>query len=593
VPGRWLLLVVLLAAGCNPSASPSASAEGDGVAGGTLRAALWVYEDATLEEHEQKLLDPQLWYWHPFARCCLLRTLLSYEGRSIEDGGAQLKPDLAETMPEVSADGMTWTFRLREGLRYAPPFDEREIVARDIITALERTVRVGESPYQDVIQGVQAYRDGDAGTISGVQAPDDRTIVFQLTEPAGDFGNRVAMPYLAPIPEEAIEFHDEDYGGFLVASGPYMIEGAEALDHADPDSAPTIEAENLVLVRNPSWSPELDPIRPAYVDRIEVVPMPERDAGVVDPHLRSTIDLTLDPMTATARGEVVADSELRGRLREVAYPTLFFIPLNLAQPPFDDVAVRRAVNTIIDRPALVGAFHPERGSSLLPVAHVFPEVAVAGLLQEYVPSGIGTGTGDPDSAHELMAESAYDADGDGRCDGDACSVIGNRFGATTDQQIETVTANLADLGIEVTWVDEPLMDDPTAHVAIAALFGWTADYPSANDFEALLSSPTAPGLNFSLLGAAADQLAEWGYEVTDVASVDDKIAICQSRGGSAAFACWAELDQILSEQIVAWIPVASQIGAHIISDRVDRFEFSGAEAMPALDRISLYPQGDQ
>ena len=587
MPRAWLV-IILLAAGCTTATTPSPSVD-EGVAGGTLRVGLWKPEDAP-PELSQWLLDPHRYFWHPFARCCLLRTLLSYSGRAIEDGGSQLQPDVAESMPEVSADGLTWTFRLRPGLRYAPPFDEREIVARDFITALERTVRLGESPYHDVIEGVGEFRDGSAGTISGAQAPDDHTLVFRLTEPAGDFGNRVAMPFLAPVPAEALAEHEDNYGGYVVASGPYMIEGAEAIDYDDPAAPPVGDVAGLALVRNPSWIAETDPLRPAFVDRIEVVTLLDRGEAFVEAGARGEIDVGLDPMLATARNDVVADPALRPRLREVPYPTLFFIPLNLAQPPFDDVAVRRAVNAVIDRAALVEEFDPNRGSSFVPVAHVFPDVAVAGLLRDYVPAGIGTG-GDPEGARALMAGSAYDTDGDGRCDGDVCTVIANSFGATTETQLETVRANLAELGIEVEWVEEPQMADPAAHVALAALFGWTADYPSANDFSALMIDPgTTDNLNFSLIGASPEQLADWGYSVSEVASVDDKFGACRTRGGSSAFSCWAELDQLMSEQVVAWIPVASHLAAHLISDRIDRFEFAGSETLPAMERISIRPE---
>jgi ABC-type oligopeptide transport system substrate-binding subunit len=54
-------------------------------------------------------------------RCCLLRTLLSYQGAPTSQGGATLRPDLAASMPTVSDDGLTWTFRIRQGLQYAPP----------------------------------------------------------------------------------------------------------------------------------------------------------------------------------------------------------------------------------------------------------------------------------------------------------------------------------------------------------------------------------------------------------------------------------------------------------------------------------------
>ncbi len=376
-----------------------------------------------------------------------------------------------------------------------------------------------------------------------------------------------------------------------MASGPYMIEGAEAIDYADPQAPPTYEADDLVLVRNPSWQRELDPIRPAYVDRIEIVPLPDRDAGAVDAAYRSEIDVTLDPMTSTARESVVSDPDLRPQLRESPYPTLFFIPLNLAQPPFDDVAVRRAVSAIIDREALVGTFDSDRGSAFVPVAHVFPEVAVGGLLQDYVPADSRAGTGNVARAQEHMSQSRYDSDGDGRCDGDDCAVVGERIGPTTDPALDAIGASLAELGIEITWTDEPLMGDPAEHIGLGAIFGWTADYPSGNDFAILMTQPGLPeSLNVSLIGATPEQLEEWGYTASEVPSLDDKIASCRARGGSAAFACWAELDQLMTEQVVAWIPVASHFGAHVISDRIDRFEFAGSESEPALDRISLHPE---
>jgi peptide/nickel transport system substrate-binding protein len=583
VPRTWLL-VVLLAAGCTTAVMPSPSPDDEGVVGGTLRAGLWAFDDPDVLE--PTLLDPQRFSWHPFARCCLLRTLLSYEGRSIEDGGAQLRPDLAEAMPEISPDGLTWAFRLRDGLRYAPPFEDRSILARDFITALERTVRVEESPYHDVIEGVQAFRDGEAGTISGVQAPDERTIVFHLTEPAGDFGNRVAMAYLAPIPEEALAEHGDDYSGYLVASGPYMIEGAEAIDHDDPGAAPTYASEDLALVRNPSWSAELDPLRPAYVERIEVVFLADRSAEALDAIEDGEIDIMLDPMPSETRDEIVADPELRSRLREAPNPVLFFIALNLAQPPFDDLAVRRAVNAVIDREALLPTFDPSRGSSFAPASHAFPEVAVGGLLRDYVPGGMAIG-GDVDQAREHMAQSTYDADGDGTCGGDVCTVLANRFGETSDAALDIIEANLAELGIRLEWVDEPFMADPTGHIGLGAIFGWVADYPSANDFVTLMSDPGPEGFNPSLVGATPAQLEEWGYAVASVPSLEDKIALCRTRGGSAAFSCWAELDQLLSDQVVAWVPVASSFAGYVIGSRIDQFQISGSEAMPALDRISL------
>ena len=589
MPRAWLL-IILLAAGCTTATAPSASVEAEAVVGGLLRVGMFVAEDDPFGDG-RFVLDPQSFVIHPLARCCMHRTLLSYEGRSIEDGGAELRPDLAEAMPEISPDGLTWTFRLREGLRYAPPFAEREIVAQDFITALERTVRVGEIPFPSIIEGAGAYADGSAGSISGVQAPDDRTIVFRLVEPFGAFGDLVALPNFSPIPAEALEVHDEDYGGFVVASGPYMVEGAEAIDHTDPQAEPLWDLDGMVLVRNPSWSRESDPIRPAYVDRIELSGYPDLGEAALTAIVDGEIDVFMPYMLSTARAEIAADATLRSRVHDAPLANLFFIPLNLAVPPFDDVAVRRALNLAVDREALLGTFAPERGSGFAATGHAFPEVAVRGLLRDYRANGLESSSPDLDRARELMADSRYDTDGDGRCDGEACAVVANRYGLTSDAAIEIIGANLGELGIQLDWVEEPSMFDAGGQVGLMAVLGWSAAYPGANDFVSLMTDPSSSdNIDQSLIGATPEQLEGWGYSVTDVPTLDDKIAACEIRSGSAAFECWAELDQLLSDQVVAWVPIATSVGSWLPSERVDRFEIAGSDSFPALERTSLHPE---
>ncbi len=99
--------------------------------GGTLRVGLvdWArheLEYASPDGEASYALDPQGEYYSTaleIFRCCLLRTLLSYNGKPTAEGGAELRPDLAAELPTVSADGLTWTFRLKPGL-VSPPFED-------------------------------------------------------------------------------------------------------------------------------------------------------------------------------------------------------------------------------------------------------------------------------------------------------------------------------------------------------------------------------------------------------------------------------------------------------------------------------------
>ena len=133
-----VLSLGLVAAACggdnNPSPQgPGASGTtGEIPVGGTLRLAL--------QSDVQEAFDPQKEYYSvawAFYRCCLLRTLLSYNGKTTADGGADVLPDLAADVPEQSADGLTWTFTLKQGIHYSPPLQDVEVTAPDFIRAMD------------------------------------------------------------------------------------------------------------------------------------------------------------------------------------------------------------------------------------------------------------------------------------------------------------------------------------------------------------------------------------------------------------------------------------------------------------------------
>ena len=133
-----LLALALTASACGggtdePTQDTDPAATGEAPVGGTLKLAL--------QSDVQEAFDPQKEYYGvawAFDRCCLLRTLLSYNGKTTAEGGADVQPDLASAMPEVSADGLTWTFTLKPGIAYAPPLENVTVTAQDFIRAMER-----------------------------------------------------------------------------------------------------------------------------------------------------------------------------------------------------------------------------------------------------------------------------------------------------------------------------------------------------------------------------------------------------------------------------------------------------------------------
>jgi peptide/nickel transport system substrate-binding protein len=548
-------------------------------------------------------LDPQAEYdlsaWELF-RCCLVRTLLGYSGRPTQEGGAELRPDLAADLPTVSADGLTWTFRLKPGLRYAPPYEGTEIVAADVIRAVERTLRpvptaYGEATgattigtysfyYTPQIVGAEGFAAGEADTISGLEAPDDHTLVVHLTEPAGDLGHRFSLPATAPIPPGAAEGHDDGYGPYLVASGPYMLKGYR-------------RGGPITLVRNSSWNPASDDLRAAYANRIELSAAagPEAAYAAVE---GGNSDLVLDePVPDALLERYRADPALESRVVLIPQDTLVYAPMNLAQPPFDDVHVRRAANLAIDKQELVERF-PGAGARI--ATHAAPDSLEGNLLLDYDPLATPGHRGDLTAARAEMAASRYDSDGDGLCDRPECShiraiVIDFPPEVLPPQTVDSLTGDLAQLGLNLDLdrappqeVFQTLAAQARRH-AMVLNYGWIKDFPNGSGwFPPALDGGRADA-NPSLVGVDPERLAEWGYPVTSVPSIHDKIAECNERVGGAQTECWATLDQQVMEQVVPWIPYASPNEARIISDRVASVSIDQLTTLPSLDRIALKP----
>ena len=575
--------------------------------GGTLKIAL--LSDVSAAFDPQKEYYTTTWGYY---RCCLLRTLVSYPGEAGEDGGNELVPDLAEELPEVSEDGLTWTFKMKQGLKYAPPFQDTEIVAQDIIRALERTADPeasanGYSFYYSIIEGFDDFSAGKAKEISGLNAPDDYTLEVTLTDPAGDLPFRMAMHATAPIPEGAADGHTRDYGRYLVASGPYMFEGSEDLDFSKPaDKQEPVAGyqpgKSITLVRNPSYDPESDDFRGAYVDRIETtIGGTEEDiANKVD---AGEIHLNYDGVPPPQQlRKYQTDPELKDQVHAYPSDAVRYISFNVAEPPFDDVNIRKAVNLAIDKEGM----RRLRGGPLFGeiANHVILNTLQNDLLADFNPYPSEGNQGDADAAAEAVKASKYDEDGDGVCDAEECKQIL----AVTDEadpypdQAALIQDNLEPLGIELdvkqfertTMYDKCL--DPSAHTAICLGPGWGKDYPDASTFAEPLFGAAGLGpdacCNYSLVGADADYLKKYEYEVTEVPSVQDQIDECSPLTDTERIECWAEFDRYVSEEVVPWVPYLFDNNVDIVASDVVNYKFDQFSGGAALDQFGLAGGGE-
>jgi hypothetical protein len=232
--------------------------------------------------------------------------------------------------------------------------------------------------------------------------------------------------------------------------------------------------------------------------------------------------------------------------------------------------------------------------------HIIHDSMENNLLLNYDPYASPDAGGDLAKAMEEMAQSRYDHDGDGVCDDPSCSdVLALSHTAPTlpgKPLGEAIRSNLEPLGIRLdlkVLSSErffPRISDPRNRIALSINAGWGKAFPNAEDFVGPLFSRA--GLvegccNYSLVGATAQELRRWGYEVTSVPNVEDKVSECHPLIGMEGIRCYAELDQLLMEQVVPWIPLVFQNQVYIVSRRVVATSYDQFASLPALDRIAL------
>ncbi len=585
------------------------TSKSDGVPrGGTLRVGITENDS----EHELETIDPAINFTPSAAeifRCCLQRTLVNYRGGTTEEGGSILRPDLATALPTASDDGLTYTFRLKPGLRYAPPYEDVTITSQDVVRAIEYALRLGPQYYTDsalVIEGAEDFQKRKATTISGLETPDERTLVVHLAEPVGDLAERFALPFTSPIPTGA-DVKGKKFDRVPASSGPYMIAGSAGFDFSKPPSPTRVPSgyvpeKRLVLVRNPSW--QNDPIRKAYADRIVVSyeGKPEKaDVKVDDGRLDVALGQFSPTLEQIARYD--ADPALRKRLYAHEGDSVRYINLNLAVPPFDDVHVRKAVNLAIDKQALVRAARAGLGGQV--AGHIAPDALLNNLLLGYDPYATPGKSRRPEGCEgrarqvEVRPRRRRHVRRAG-LPGPARARAGRRSHRRAPGAPRAGGSRPLGIELDVKSFDAEtyftkILERPESPGAAHPRARLGPGHPQCGQrlpAPLPLGPPPAPGGDtLSRVGATPRQLRGWGYTVEHTPNVDAKLDACLRLTASAQIQCWAETDQLLMETVVPWVPYLFEGTARTVSPRVAKFALtqSSFALPPSLDRIALKP----
>lgn len=540
----------------------------------------------------------------------LLRTLVSYPFTA-GPAGNELVPDLATEIPEPSSDGLTYTFTIKDGVEFGPPVN-REVTSKDIAYAFERigtpSVAAQYGFYYNVIKGFEDFQSGKAKTISGIETPDDKTITFTLTEPTGDFLYRLAMPATAPIPEEVAKCHTQaaEYGRYVIASGPYMVDGSDKLDISSCGSQKPISGFNpntgLNLVRNPNYDPATDDteIRQSNPDRFEISVNTNLDdifAKIERGELEGSFET---PPNAVLR-RYLQDPDNRDRLRVNSGDRLWFMYMNLTTPPFDDVHVRKAMNLVMDLEGIQRAWGgPVQGS--IPT-DVLPDTMMPSLTSDaYAPFQQPPFSGDVEAAKAEMAQSKYDTNGDGVCDAAACKgVINvNRNFAPWSTMSPIIEQSASQIGIEIDTreLSRSAVNDASSTTArkipTSSGNGWGKDYADPSTFMVLFDGRTlipSGNVAFSLVGVTPAQAKTLGVTIPKggVPSVDADIDACTPLTGDERTSCWEALDKKITEEVVPWIPLMDATAIDLVGPSVTQYDLDQNGTEMALSRVAVDP----
>src|SRR3954447_1600494 len=198
VAGVACLALVLAACGSSNNNNTSSSGGGGGGGGGGKEGGTATVVIGTAPDY----MDPSVSYTSQAYELNWITHLglLTYKHAPGSAGGA-LIPGLAQDLPQISSDGKTYTFTLRQGLKYS---DGTPVKASDFIRTMERTIRLnwgGKSFITGYVSGAAAYDSKKATKISGLTADDSSgKITIHLDKAYGAFGNVIAFPNLGFVP---------------------------------------------------------------------------------------------------------------------------------------------------------------------------------------------------------------------------------------------------------------------------------------------------------------------------------------------------------------------------------------------------------
>jgi oligopeptide transport system substrate-binding protein len=431
----------------------------------------------------------------------------------------ELQPLLAESMPDISADGLTYTFHLRKGVRFTdhpafPGGKGRELRARDFIYSFLRIADPkGRSGnfwiFDGRVKGLNEWREQqkkaprtDFDTPpEGFAAPDDSTLVIRLNQKYAQLLFVLAMPAAYVVPREVVEATGEEFTNIPVGTGPYKL-------------VRWTRNSRLSFVRNPDFRGQEYPSEGApgdrelgllddagkklpFADRVEYMVFVESQPRWLN-FLKGALDYgdipkdnfpsAVDAKTRSLLPEIAAKGIA---LTKAPQDDLSFVAFNVEDPVIKKGGpnLRKAISLALDQNRKIELLFNNRAV----VAQFIIPPTIAGFDPAYVNPFIARNL---DKAREYLKKAGYP---EGKGLPELVYDVGD--GSESRQLAEMMQRELAEIGVRLR-VNMNQFSELSEKVSQrrVQLYGmaWGADYPDAENFLQLLYGPNAaPGPNGS------------------------------------------------------------------------------------------------
>lgn len=361
-----------------------------------------------------------------------------------EPGDGELVPGIAEDLPEVSDDGLTYTFRLRPEVTFA---DGTRLTAPMYVASIERVMRLGG-------------RSSDLVSlfVSSVDAPDDTTVVFHLRDRFAFFPTLVANAAYSPIHPDS--YPDDELVAFpeapIYGVGPWSL-----VDYSESE---------IVLEPNPEYYG--DPVTPNRIV-IRTFETPEEMANAL---VGEHIDFAwrgVDTQAATSLSETEDVS-----VEVVPGGTLHFVTVNHGLAPTDNPVVRRAIAQLVDRETIL---EKVLGGAFVPAFSPVPP-GYAGSSDSFLESYGGPNITE---AIDLLEGAGYTETNRAEIE---LAYPPERFGPEIAAAMEELELQIESSGlVEVTLTSQPwntYVGDVIEGTYHLAFLGWLHDFPDTYNYLA-------------------------------------------------------------------------------------------------------------